>query len=162
MDKVENREYPTTFEDRDGTPFNIRLEVKHVMEFCRRENFILQQFMPAMLNSAQLIDLAYVGIQHTTKFQAHPFSKEEFYGCIFGPCLSEVEKAAENAVVNFTLATGDPQLVKLLRIDQEMKLAGKTLDERTDAVEQAALGHGNTSTESADTSESTPQPAATP
>lgn len=146
-----DNELNTKFTDQRGRERDVRITVLIAHAFCREHHAKLEHFVPCLMDSAQLLDLAYAGTRRGSWVQAHGETKDEFFEALEGPALSAAQEAAANAVVNFTRRTGSEMQRRILDAEVSMRESGV---EETEIVRRLteAVGAGATSSASTDAS----------
>ena len=145
-------ELDNTFHDENRQQRTVRLSVPVVYEFCRTYNIQIDKFIPLLMNMAQLLDVAFLGTRDSNFVKVHGETKEQFLESLNGRSLIHAQEAAANAIINFSLAIMPKGMCDLLR--KEMKLREEGTPESEIAEKLIAnLGNGETSSESAESSE---------
>ncbi|MCK9492680.1 MAG: hypothetical protein M0Q24_11410 [Sulfurimonas sp.] len=147
-----DNELNTKFTDQRGRERDVRITVAIAHAFCREHRAKLEHFVPCLMDSAQLLDLAYAGTRRGSWVTAHGETKDEFFEALEGPALARSQEAAANAVVNFTLRCGTEMQRRMLQA--EVALRGDGVAE-AEIVERltALAGPGGMSAASVDVPE---------
>lgn len=95
--------FPNKFTDEDGREWSVKLSVGDVAEFTDRHKLRLGEFTPDNLSIGQLLELAYIGSRWNALASAFPESQANFLKKLEGPSFADAQRAAVNAVINFTL-----------------------------------------------------------
>lgn len=147
----------TTFTDETGRERSVRITLPVYADFAGAHNLRMEQFVPILMNDAQLLDLCYRATRNTAYAKAGQESYAEFLDAITGPSLASAKEATANAILNFILLCGSRTMKTRMREEIDMRLAGASEEEIVEAVLAGRFGPGDMSADSAEPSESTPE-----